>query len=101
VRGVLVLVAVSACGPGLKQADTHDVGRDMLVEASGDANALGKLLQGTVVDAGLYFADATCAAQFGAAREIVASSFQRSRRVWQDCICNRVLVETRWATSSS
>ena len=60
---IAVLIGVIACGPGLKKGDTREVGRSALVGASSNATAIAKLLRGSVVNAGLWFDDATCTKQ--------------------------------------
>lgn len=64
---VAVLVGVMgviACGPGLKRLDTREVGRQALLDSSGDAAAIEKLLSGSVVHGGLRFENPVCATQF-------------------------------------
>ena len=70
-----VLVGVIACGPGLGAIDTHTVGRTALVDASGNAAAIEKLLYGLVVDGGMWFNDPGCAAQFSEGRELKRDEF--------------------------
>lgn len=64
---LLVLVGVMACGPGIhyQQPDTKSEGRNALLEASGDANAIEELFRGYVTNGGLWFDDPGCAAKFG------------------------------------
>lgn len=78
---LMVLVAmVVACVRGNTKRDTRKVGRDALVAAAGDAKALGKLLQGSVVNGGLWFDDATCTATFGTPGEIRSPQLQELAR---------------------
>ena len=64
------LVLVAACGPGLVQRDTRDVGREDLARAAGDASALSYMFHDSVVDGGLWFDDAACAKEFGAGEDV-------------------------------
>ena len=63
-----VIVGVVACGPGVGHLDPHldpqNAGRQALVDASGNADAIENLFRGHVVDGGLWFDDPACAAQF-------------------------------------
>ena len=59
-----------ACGPGLVHLDTREVGRRALLEASGDPDAIENLLGSSVVDAGLWFVNPSCATQFPVPSEI-------------------------------
>jgi hypothetical protein len=70
---VAVLLGVIACGPGLAHPDTRVVARQALLEASGNEAAIAKLLQGSVVNGGLWFEDPACTAQFPDASEIAAN----------------------------
>jgi hypothetical protein len=66
-----LLIGLVACGPGLERADTRELGRRALLDASGDATAIAKLLRGSVISGGLWFDNPACA-QFRLAGEIGA-----------------------------
>jgi hypothetical protein len=68
----VLVVGVIACGPNpnLIVLDTHLAGQNALVEASGNPDAIQKLFRGSVVDGGLWFNDAACAAQFSNGGEL-------------------------------
>lgn len=60
-----------ACGPGVKNVEP----RQVLVDASNDAAAIEKLLQGSVTNGGLWFDNAECATQFAKPGEVAAAAF--------------------------
>jgi hypothetical protein len=66
VVGLIGLIGLIACGPGLKRLDTREVGRAALTRASGDAGALEGLMEGSVAVGGLWFGDAECQREFAA-----------------------------------
>jgi hypothetical protein len=72
---VAFLVALCACGPGLAPRN-----RDALANASGDAAAIERLLRESVVNGGLWFDDASCAAQFGTPGELGPDKFREFAR---------------------
>jgi len=65
-----LVVAAAACGPGLVPRDTREIGRETLASAVGDPAELRELFRDSVVDGGLWFDDATCAAEFGKGEEV-------------------------------
>jgi hypothetical protein len=65
VRSLAGVVIFAACGPGLAEVDTRDLGRETLTTSSSDADDLETLFRGRVTNGGLWFADAACASQFG------------------------------------
>jgi hypothetical protein len=69
------VVAMAACGPGLKRPDMREIATDVMVQASGNAAAIEGMLEGEVVDGGLWFADRACDEQFHAARKIEPDQF--------------------------
>ncbi len=69
-----------ACGPGLKPADTREVGRDALAAAAADPEQLEAMLQGSVVNGGLWFENAECATQFGTPGEVRPDQFSAFAR---------------------
>jgi len=66
---------LAACGPGLKPPDARIHTRDVLVEASGNAASIERLLKGATINGGLWFGDRACAAQFSAVGEIHPDRF--------------------------
>jgi hypothetical protein len=66
---------LAACAPGLKQPDAHVQTRGVLVDASGNAVAIERLMKGAVMEGGLWFADAACAEQFSRDGEIHPDRF--------------------------
>lgn len=71
----LVLAVLVACGPSIARPDVKREIRSALVDASGDAKAIERMLEGRVVDGGLWFADADCAARFPRPKEIPPARF--------------------------
>jgi hypothetical protein len=67
------LVVTAACGPGLAPRDVRSDGADALAGAADDANELATLFRGSVVNGGLWFADATCESQFAEPAEVPTS----------------------------
>src|SRR4051812_5249749 len=65
-----LLVCVMACGPSVVRPDTREVARHALLDASGNPGAIEKLLGSSVMDAGLWFVDPSCATQFPVPSEI-------------------------------
>jgi hypothetical protein len=61
------LVGIVACGPGLRVSAPRDAARLAL---SGDREDIEHLLRGSVVNGGLWFDDAGCAAQFATPGEV-------------------------------
>lgn len=64
---------VAACGPSLASEPpdtTRELGRNALVDATGNPRALRDLFHGVVVDGGLWFDDAACAKEFAAGEEV-------------------------------
>jgi len=59
-RAVVACLWLAACGPGLTIVPSNKV-RETLTAASGDAVAIEKLLHGSVMNGGLWFADEKCA----------------------------------------
>ena len=72
---VASLLIFAACGPGFAQPASRLDARDTLARASGDAVAIERLLQGAVVDGGLWFADPECMRQFAGGGEITPARF--------------------------
>ncbi|MEO8550044.1 MAG: hypothetical protein ABI678_08720 [Kofleriaceae bacterium] len=65
-----LVVVAAACGPGLVPRDTREVGREALAGAVGNPAELRELFRDSVVDGGLWFDDAACAAEFGKGEEV-------------------------------
>ncbi len=63
------LTLLVACGPGLARPSK------VAVELSGDPADIESLLRVTATNGGLWFDDATCAAEFGTAGEVAPASF--------------------------
>ena len=61
------VVCVVACGPGFVERREPS---QVLASASVDPAGMEKLLRGSVVNGGLWFADPECAKQFSAVEEI-------------------------------
>lgn len=72
---MLVLALAAACGPGLAQQDPQAIARHDLLDASGNARALQKMMRGDVVDGGLWFADPQCTAAFPVAADLHPDRF--------------------------
>src|SRR5438046_992034 len=75
VRGLALLVV--ACGPGLVQQETRDVGRTALVASSGNPGRIEDLLRVSVTNGGVYFADPACTFPLG---EVPAAKFEAFAR---------------------
>lgn len=70
---LVCLVLLMACGPGLKRTTARDVASVGLVGA--DAAAIEKLLDGTVVNGGLYAPDPACAAELAVTGPVTPARF--------------------------
>lgn len=61
---IATMLALAACGPGLRPEDPKAAGGQAMEQASGDEHAIRALLDGGLTYAGLWFQDPACTAQF-------------------------------------